>query len=643
MFLNQRQIENSLNALELIHPFFGISFLVFKQADLPIGKAITFPLNRKEESFLQQYYRPDSRSDWFYRVFRVSDKKKYWLRPDYVWKGSQVVRTQTVGQAFIHETGTDEWGWHKDYIEVLKELLRQGQPLPAFALAVWLYRDQDWPKDTTPQDIVDEFLSQFKINSSEKAELFDISVPEIPISEAWLVERPSSWTELSESLHIPPPPVIQDEGGTLSALMIKGVGPARKLELELTERINLFTGDNGLGKSFLLESAWWALSGQWTSFPAYPREDAKRNEPKISFQILSSAGKRNTGESSYNWELHEWASPGERPTVPGLLIYARVDGAFAVWDPVRDYWASTGKKASSKPLVFTREEVWNGLQDSVDGKTVFVSNGLIADWIHWQNSPEKEPFEILKQVLQRLSPPDLESGDLGRLEPGTLTRIPRDSRWMPTIKHSYGDIPLVHASAGVRRIVALAYLIVWAWEEHKTQSKLMRKNPQKRMVILVDEIEAHLHPKWQRRILPALLNVRKDLDSELRVQFLIATHSPLVMASVEPVFDAQKDRIFHLDLAKRDLFETEVKLQELEFFIHGTVDSWLKSEIFELSQARSEEAEKAIKDAKKLQMRADVTKDKVEEVSQRLVKYLAAHDIFWPRWTFFAQEHGVEL
>ncbi|MEN8217355.1 MAG: hypothetical protein ABFS56_13500 [Pseudomonadota bacterium] len=53
----------------------------------------------------------------------------------------------------------------------------------------------------------------------------------------------------------------------------------------------------------------------------------------------------------------------------------------------------------------------------------FLSNGLIADWIHWQNSPEKEPFETFRRVLKRLSPPELETGDIGILEPGKPTRI----------------------------------------------------------------------------------------------------------------------------------------------------------------------------------------------------------------------------
>ncbi len=46
----------------------------------------------------------------------------------------------------------------------------------------------------------------------------------------------------------------------LRALHIKDVGPAARFDLEFGERLNVLTGDNGLGKSFVLEVAWWALT-----------------------------------------------------------------------------------------------------------------------------------------------------------------------------------------------------------------------------------------------------------------------------------------------------------------------------------------------------------------------------------------------
>lgn len=42
----------------------------------------------------------------------------------------------------------------------------------------------------------------------------------------------------------------------LEALELREVGPAPELSLELMPRMNFLAGDNGLGKSFLLDVAW---------------------------------------------------------------------------------------------------------------------------------------------------------------------------------------------------------------------------------------------------------------------------------------------------------------------------------------------------------------------------------------------------
>ncbi|MEZ4955198.1 MAG: AAA family ATPase [Saprospiraceae bacterium] len=47
-------------------------------------------------------------------------------------------------------------------------------------------------------------------------------------------------------------------------------------------------------------------------------------------------------------------------------------------------------------------------------------------------------------------------------------------------------------------------------------------------VVLIDEIDLHLHPKWQRLILPKLIELFPN------VQFVVTTHSPFVVQSVEP-------------------------------------------------------------------------------------------------------------
>jgi hypothetical protein len=163
------------------------------------------------------------------------------------------------------------------------------------------------------------------------------------------------------------------------------------------------------------------------------------------------------------------------------------------------------------------------------------------------------------------------------------------------------------------------------------------------MVILVDEIEAHLHPQWQRAILPAILDVTSVLSAQVEVQFLVVTHSPLVLASVETKFDAGKDKLFHLDIGRPGTGDSEAVLAEKPFCRYGETDRWLRSDIFELRQARSLEAEQAVEDARALQLRGEATRGEVKILSDRLLKVLPADDEFWPRWLYFARQHGVKL
>ena len=46
----------------------------------------------------------------------------------------------------------------------------------------------------------------------------------------------------------------------------------------------------------------------------------------------------------------------------------------------------------------------------------------------------------------------------------------------------------------MKRIIGLAYLLVWAWQEHVKASELLARPPARQMIFLVDEVEAHLHP-----------------------------------------------------------------------------------------------------------------------------------------------------
>ena len=199
---------------------------------------------------------------------------------------------------------------------------------------------------------------------------------------------------------------------------------------------------------------------------------------------------------------------------------------------------------------------------------------------------------------------------------------------------AYGTIPIVHASAGVQRILALVYVMIWAWFRHQRQAKLAGRTPQEHLIVIVDEIEAHLHPRWQRSIVPSVVSAVDTLAGEITTQLHLATHSPLVLASTEPIFQNSCDSLHHLILD-----EDYVRIARLDFERFGTVDSWLRSDIFGLTHARSIAAETAIEKAKALQLNSTADSSKVIETDNELCRVLRDDDDFWPRWRYFANRY----
>ena len=383
----------------------------------------------------------------------------------------------------------------------------------------------------------------------------------------------------------------------LHRLHLKNAGPAPELALDpLAPRLNLITGDNGLGKSFLLGVAWYCLTRRWSQevnpgltngAMALPRD--RKQEATLTFTVDGEQQQGNEYACRFDLEEEAWLGPRGRPVNPGLVLYAMADGGFAVWDSARNAWKRKGNRdvpEKIKAYVFSNREVWRGKVNAADERN-WLCNGLIRDWASWQRE-DGEAFAQLKQVLEVLSP------EPQMLRPGPLRRLRRDDATdYPTIIGADKvPVPVAHGSSGVRRILALAYLLVWAWQEHQRASELLAKPPSPQMIFLIDEVEAHLHPSWQRRVVRALLQVVQGLHPQTTVQLLLVTHSPLVMASAEPHFDPNQDRWWDLNLNPET---RRMELIQQDFTRLGDANSWLQSEAFHQDGTGSLEREETLR------------------------------------------------
>jgi hypothetical protein len=180
----------------------------------------------------------------------------------------------------------------------------------------------------------------------------------------------------------------------LETLHLRNVGPAPELLLEAAPRLNLITGDNGLGKSFLLDVAWWALTRTWASTITLP---APAKKGSIEYVVHGKTGAVEPVVSTFRREDETWELKAKRPPMPGIVVYIRIDGGFSVWDPARNYWRKDPERAAA--YHFTAADVWEGLKIGERR----ASEGLERDWVSWQEG-RKPQFQALEKVLSMLSP-----------------------------------------------------------------------------------------------------------------------------------------------------------------------------------------------------------------------------------------------
>ena len=191
-----------------------------------------------------------------------------------------------------------------------------------------------------------------------------------------------------------------------------------------------------------------------------------------------------------------------------------------------------------------------------------------------QNARSSERLAQVKRILASVLPDVTDATGIEILGPKPLR--PSESRGGVTFETPYGSVPLSGLSLGYKTTLA------WALD---LAARLYRRYPDSAnplaepAVVLVDEIDLHLHPRWQREI-------TADLAEHFpATQFIATAHSPVMAQST---VDAK------LVVLRRD--GDRVTINSHPQFVEGwRVDQILTSDLFGVA-ARSPAIERLIED-----------------------------------------------
>jgi predicted ATP-binding protein involved in virulence len=219
-----------------------------------------------------------------------------------------------------------------------------------------------------------------------------------------------------------------------------------------------------------------------------------------------------------------------------------------------------------------------------------------------KKSQEHDRLEKLKQLLARVLP-DIEKASDIMIDAPNVLGIPTEQSGV-RFKTFSGSVPLKALSLGYKTTLAWTVDLAWRLFRHYPESPDPLSEP---AVVLIDEIDLHLHPLWQLNIIDELTRLFP------RTQFIATAHSPL-MVQVAPTAN--------LAVIKRTGNEVEI-INDPDVVRSWRVDQILTSGLFDVPYARDKVTESLFKEREKLLDKQQLDKDeqaRLQYLDQQLAR-----------------------
>ncbi|HHY0819055.1 TPA: AAA family ATPase, partial [Klebsiella pneumoniae] len=184
----------------------------------------------------------------------------------------------------------------------------------------------------------------------------------------------------------------------------------------------------------------------------------------------------------------------------------------------------TNSKVAINP--FEKEIRGEGYDSALDAK---VNYGIIKNWFskievdELRKRDEKKDHEYIHPAKKLVSETVYQIVD-------RATNLEFDKNSNDIVVHWKNEqdecvkLTLEQLSDGYRNMVSLTIdLVRRAYLLNPTSNNPLAVNG----IVLIDEVELHLHPRWQQKVLNDLTHLFKN------VQFIVTTHSPQVLTTIK--------------------------------------------------------------------------------------------------------------
>lgn len=343
-----------------------------------------------------------------------------------------------------------------------------------------------------------------------------------------------------------------DERWSIESLHVSGFRSFESLDLNFDEHVTLLVGENGKGKTAVLDvlrvmlsTAVIELGGDHVPF--------SHNDVRRVTQDLGSSERTASSDAIYplfaeldayvagdrfRWERRvrgpgrstTTTNPAVRKWTAALAKRAYEGRTTTDREQVLPVIASygverlVGQRQARGEIPSSRRGAYESALDPRSDLTRLASflEALDSQVLAAHAYGDEQPTAAMEQFRA------IEAACASVLEPVGWHSL----RWNRainalTLSHpQHGTLPLTALASGPKIVAGLALDLASRMARanpHLGANALLARTPG---IVLIDEVDLHLHPTWQKQIVPALVRTFP------RVQFVLTTHSPHVIATV---------------------------------------------------------------------------------------------------------------
>ena len=318
----------------------------------------------------------------------------------------------------------------------------------------------------------------------------------------------------------------------ITKLKLDNVGGFKDFELDFHDKLTVLIGNNGSGKTTILSSIALLLDlslginlekNPDNNFLANNKNQLHFANQKFSnFQLLNNNPNINVDLYIYN---NKCVLERKNRDINGLDTFKKlIDQLFMEkqYLPLFVYYPTYNAPVGN--VKFSELELGNNpfaTYISACSEGAFDFNRFF-NWFKWQESIKREigtnnKYEIIRKAIYQVLNDDKKT--FNNLHITWLNNPQGDL----CIEKNGTNLNINQLSAGEKMLLILVADLA---------RRLIIANPESDKplhgdgVILIDEIDLHLHPSWQRKIVPSLMEIFPNC------QFIISTHSPLILGTV---------------------------------------------------------------------------------------------------------------